>query len=69
MEKDLEAMLMIPRAELDALVSSRFPEGKDDMEYYDGITHKGMFGLPKKIRNTCEKETRVMTKANPVFMH
>jgi hypothetical protein len=35
---------------------------------YDGVTHRGLFCLPKVVREAMAKETRVMTKDNPVFL-
>ena len=38
-------------------------------KFYDGVTHMGMFGIPKDIRRDLKAETRIMTMDNPVFMH
>ena len=39
-----------------------------DLRYYDGITHRGMFSLPKYLRAALAGETRVITKADPLFV-
>jgi len=39
------------------------------LHFLDGISWQGIFGLPKQIRVGLVKETRVMTKENPVFMY
>mmetsp|Transcript_62270 Transcript_62270/g.146812 ORF Transcript_62270/g.146812 Transcript_62270/m.146812 type:complete len:320 (-) Transcript_62270:26-985(-) len=38
------------------------------MHAYDGMGHRGMFNLPKWVRDGLAKETRVMTAATPVFL-
>jgi len=50
---------------LDARLVER---GLGDMTYYDEITHTRMFSLNRTVREACEKETRVMTVENPLFM-
>jgi len=39
------------------------------LQYLDGISWRGAFGLPKVVRQGLQKETRVMTKDTPVFMY
>ena len=39
-----------------------------ELSYYDGITHTRMFSLNRTVRGRCEKEDRVMTVENPLFM-
>ncbi|KAL7682075.1 putative spermidine/spermine synthase, S-adenosyl-L-methionine-dependent methyltransferase [Plasmopara halstedii] len=51
--------------ETNALVESRI---KKPLHFYDGVSHLGLFGLPKMVREALEKETRVITVDNPVFM-
>ena len=55
--------------ERDAALNNRFEGGVSPLKYYDGVTHLGMFGLPKEVRTHLREETRIMTLANPVFMH
>ena len=62
----------VPNWDVDS-VNRRIKEALKDGEAeklhnYDGITHRGMFCLPKVVRSAMAKETRVMTKANPVFL-
>ncbi|GMF29941.1 unnamed protein product [Phytophthora lilii] len=38
------------------------------LKFLDGVSHMGLFGLPKIVRESLEKETRVITVDNPVFM-
>ena len=43
-------------------------KGCDVLKYYDGLTHRRMFALPKPLRVNMKKDQRIMTKENPVFM-
>jgi len=53
---------------IDERIAGRF-DGKDVLKFYDGATHRGMFGLSKPIRQGLEKEQRIITVADPVFMY
>ncbi len=50
---------------IDRIISERL---SGEFRYYDGITHRRMFALPKYLRQGIEAETRVVTDDNPVFM-
>lgn len=56
-------------SETDARIASRLEGGADALRFYDGVTQRGVFGLPKSFRKTFVDETRHMTMANPVFMY
>ena len=60
---------------------SPLPESSDDrvdsllaervakrLRYYDGESHRGMFALPKFLRDGIKKELRINRDADPVFM-
>ena len=51
--------------ELDKRLAAR---GLGDLSYYDSISHTRMFSLNRTVREACERETRVMTVENPLFM-
>lgn len=53
---------------IDAKIESRLKGGAASLRYYDGVSHKGAFGLPKCSRKDLDAEDRVMTVDNPVFM-
>ena len=40
---------------------------KTTLAYYDGVAHRGMFALPKYIREALAAETRVITDADPLY--
>lgn len=39
-----------------------------ELRYYDGLAHRGMFSLPKFLRAAVTQETRVITRASPLFV-
>lgn len=43
-------------------------KGEEILRFYDGETHRGLFSLPKPLRFRLQKDTRIMTRDNPVFM-
>jgi len=50
---------------IDNLISQRLLK---ELRYYDGVTHRSMFSLPKYLRQGVESEQRIVTDSNPVFM-
>eukprot|EP01083_Nonionella_stella_P141750 437343_1 len=51
---------------IDELTQKRIKNFDSDLlHFYDGICHRGIFGVPKHIRKALIKENRVMTMANP----
>ena len=50
--------LVCSPARIDQLIRQR---GLKKLEYYDGVTHLGMFSLPKFLRQDYEKQKRVIT--------
>eukprot|EP00551_Chaetoceros_affinis_P011297 CAMPEP_0203674192 /NCGR_PEP_ID=MMETSP0090-20130426/15213_1 /ASSEMBLY_ACC=CAM_ASM_001088 /TAXON_ID=426623 /ORGANISM="Chaetoceros affinis, Strain CCMP159" /LENGTH=383 /DNA_ID=CAMNT_0050539999 /DNA_START=109 /DNA_END=1260 /DNA_ORIENTATION=+ len=43
-------------------------KGEEILRYYDGETHRGLFSLTKPVRLRLQKDKRIMTRDNPVFM-
>ncbi len=39
-----------------------------ELRHYDGVTHRGMFALPKYLREATATEERVITEATPLFV-
>jgi len=65
--RTLKGVVEQSSADIDANIQRRIPDGK--LKYYDGITHRGIFGVPKPIREGLAAETRTITVDNPVFMY
>jgi spermidine synthase len=38
------------------------------LRFYDGIAHQGLFFLPKYLREELQKEKRVITEQEPLFI-
>ena len=53
-------------AEVDRKISSRISRS---LRFYDGITHQGLFSLPKHLRQAIEEETTVITTEQPFFIY
>ncbi len=51
--------------ELDPAIARRISK---NLRHYDGETHRGMFALPKFLRQGIESETRINRDDHPVFM-
>jgi spermidine synthase len=39
------------------------------LKFYDGVTHRGMFALPKYIREALAAQTRVITDKKPLYLY
>ena len=52
-------------AEVDRRIAERVGGG---LRFYDGITHRGMFSVPKYLRAALAQETRVITRDEPLFV-
>jgi len=52
--------------EVDRRVSTRISR---NLRFYDGISHKGMFCLPKHLRQEVSQGKNIITDENPLFVH
>ncbi len=58
--------LSLPAAEIDDRISAReLPQ----LDFYDGLTHQGMFSLPKHLRNHLAQPARLITDDSPLYMY
>ncbi len=60
-----DAPLQQPESELDDVIARRVSK---PLRHYDGETHRGMFALPKFLREGIERENRINRDDHPVFM-
>ena len=51
--------------EVDARVSQRISR---DLHYYDGVTHRSMFALPKPLREALAQEDWIVTEQRPLMV-
>jgi len=61
----LNPALMSP-VEVDQRISSRSLTG---LRFYDGMTHQGMFSLPKYLREELAKQERLITDEEPLYLY
>lgn len=54
--------------EIDARIQQRLGDKAASLKYYDGITHRHIFHLSKPLRACIEKEQRIFTESNPIYM-
>ncbi len=52
--------------EIDRRLSSRVNRS---LRFYDGMTHRGMFAIPKYLREEMAREKRVITRDRPLFTY
>ena len=52
--------------EVDKRIAARALKG---LKFYDGETHRGMFSLPKYIREATAKQTRIITDKKPLYLY
>ncbi|TET38050.1 MAG: polyamine aminopropyltransferase [Dehalococcoidia bacterium] len=58
--------LHLPPEEVDHRISSRM---RRSLRFYDGLTHQGLFSLPKNLRDAIAKERRIITEKEPLFIY
>jgi len=52
--------------EVDKRINAR---GLKGLKFYDGETHRGMFALPKYIREAMAVQTRIITDKKPLYLY
>ncbi len=52
--------------EVDSRISAR---SLNSLRFYDGLTHQGMFSLPKHLRGELSKQTRLITDNQPLYIY
>ena len=68
-EKEKKEWKNPEEGKIDKLIEDRIIGGADSFSFYDGETHLNLMSLSKISRNALEKDVRVMTIDNPVFMY
>ncbi len=51
---------------VDHLISERI---QGELKYYDGITHRGQFSLPKNLRHALKAEKRIIEDNQPLYLY
>jgi spermidine synthase len=63
--RNLDPRALSPE-EVDSRTSSRINKG---LRFYDGLTHRGIFSLPKYLREEMAREKRIITRDQPLFTY
>ena len=58
-------VLTLTADEIDRRIADRIT---GELRSYDGIAHRGMFAVPKFLREAVHAETRVITQEEPLFV-
>ena len=58
--------LNLPAEEVDKRIGKRI---KGKLEFYDGITHQGVFRIPKYLREANRKQKKVIRDTEPLFAY
>lgn len=61
----LNPVLLSP-SEVDSRISAR---SLTELKFYDGLTHQGMFSLPKHLRDELSKPARLITDNQPLYIY
>jgi len=54
---------------IDALIEEKITGGESALRFYEGDTHLGMTCFAKCVRLSLERDERLMTTENPIFMY
>ena len=52
--------------EVDSRIAARSLTG---LKFYDGLTHQGIFSLPRYIRDTLVSQSRIITDKDPLYLY
>ncbi len=58
--------VLISPAEVDNRISER---SLTNLKFYDGITHQGIFSLPKHLRSELSRQQRLITDDKPIYIY
>ena len=58
--------LLLSAIEIDGRISARLLK---PLKFYDGLTHQGIFSLPKHLRDELSKQTRLITDNQPLYIY
>ena len=58
--------LQVSPSEIDGRISDR---SLTKLRFYDGLTHQGMFSVPKHLRDELSKPTKLITDSEPFYIY
>jgi spermidine synthase len=57
---------LLSAGEVDSRIAARSLNG---LRFYDGLTHQGMFSLPRYIRDAMQSQQRLITDKDPLYLY
>jgi spermidine synthase len=57
--------VLLSATEIDSRISARSLNG---LKFYDGLSHQGMFSLPKYLRSELSEQARLITDNEPLYI-
>jgi len=58
--------VLLSASEVDSRISARSLNG---LKFYDGLTHQGIFSLPKYLREELSQQARLITDNQPLYIY
>ena len=58
--------VQVSTSEVDQRISAR---SLSHLKFYDGLTHQGLFSLPKHLREELARQTRLITDNEPLYIY
>jgi spermidine synthase len=58
--------VLLSATEIDSRLSAR---SLTDLKFYDGLTHQGMFSLPRHLRDELSRQERLITDNQPLYIY
>lgn len=55
--------------QIDTLIEEGIDGGEHALIHYDGVSHQRMIHLTKLLRNQMKRDSRIMTRENPIYMY
>jgi len=62
---NLDPMLLSPE-EIDSRLASR---ALNNLKFYDGLSHQGIFSIPRYLRTELSQQTRLITDNDPLYIY
>lgn len=56
----------VPASEIEERIAAR---SLNELKFYDGTSHLGMFNLPKYVRGAISRQTRIITDDKPLYLY
>lgn len=65
-KKSSQDPLSLSKKEVEKRIAKKI---KGELHFYDGLSHQGLFGIPKHLQEALEKEKGIITLKKPVYFY